>query len=441
MAKIASISPSMPYASNSPETRGPTTSTRRYSTESPNAPRTFWTASCCAASPPGCSATLISTSSGPPNCCSWMSPSPRFPRLARIDAMSAVPDLARISISVPPLKSMPKFSPWIKKSVIATIESSAEIGKLTRRKRGKSKCVSSGTMRSDASRPKQLTTVSTAIRTPSPMRTKCVKAGSGLDRHALRPLPSHPARDDQAGERERGENRGDDADAKRHGEAAHRPGADIEQHGGGDEGGDVGIQNRRQRALEAGVDRGNRSAPAAQFLADALIDQHVGIDRDADRQHDAGDARQRERGIQQRQHAEDHRDVDGAREIGDHAKQPIGREHEHDHHDRADIGGEFTLLDRILAEAGADGALLDHRQRRRQGAGAQQDRQIVGGLHREAAGNLPRTAGDGLADDGGGNHLIVEHDRKGLPDILGSRLREFARAGSIETEADDRLRP
>ena len=49
---------------------------------------------------------------------------------------------------------MPKFSPWVKNSVIATIDSSAEIGKLMRRKRVKSKCVSSGTMRSDGSRPK-----------------------------------------------------------------------------------------------------------------------------------------------------------------------------------------------------------------------------------------------------------------------------------------------
>ena len=67
-------------------------------------------------------------------------------------AISAVPDLARTSISVPPLKSMPKFSPWVKNSVIATIESSAEIGKLMRRKRVKSKCVLSGTMRNGGSK-------------------------------------------------------------------------------------------------------------------------------------------------------------------------------------------------------------------------------------------------------------------------------------------------
>ena len=38
---------------------------------------------------------------------------------------------------------------------------------------------------------------------------------------------------------------------KRDGEAAHRAGADEEQHRGGDEGGDVGVEDGRQRAGEA----------------------------------------------------------------------------------------------------------------------------------------------------------------------------------------------
>src|SRR3954447_16123984 len=278
---MAQKMPIVPYDNSSLDTRGPTTSTRRYSTLSPSAPRTFCTASCCAWSPPGCSATRIKTSAGPPNCCSCTSPRPSPLSVFRIEPISAAPDLACTSKSVPPLKSMPKFRPWVKNSVIATIESKAEIGKLMRRKRVKSKCVLSGTMRSGGSRSSTATTVSATIRTPSPIRIQWVTKNSVSDRHGLRPLPSHPAGDDQPGQRERGEHRGDDADAERHGEAAHRPGADVKQHRGGDEGGDVGIQDGRQRALEAGVDRGNRVAPAAQFLADALVDQHVGIHRDA----------------------------------------------------------------------------------------------------------------------------------------------------------------
>ena len=62
-------------------------------------------------------------------------------------ARSAGPDFDCTSISVPPTKSTPKFSPLKKNSSIATIDSTAEIGKLMRRKRMKSNLVSSGTMR------------------------------------------------------------------------------------------------------------------------------------------------------------------------------------------------------------------------------------------------------------------------------------------------------
>ena len=68
--------------------------------------------------------------------------------VARILARSAGPPLVCTSISVPPTKSMPKFSPWKKNRQIATIDSIAEIGKLMRRKRMKSNFVLSGTMRS-----------------------------------------------------------------------------------------------------------------------------------------------------------------------------------------------------------------------------------------------------------------------------------------------------
>src|SRR6201992_1232102 len=117
---------------------------------------------------------------------------------------------------------MPKFRPWVKNSVIATIDRSAEMGKLMRRKRVKSKWVLSGTIRNGGKIPKMLTTVSTTIRIPSPIRTTRVTAAFPSDRHALRPLPPHPTGNDQPGEREGGENRRENADAKRHGEPADR---------------------------------------------------------------------------------------------------------------------------------------------------------------------------------------------------------------------------
>ena len=87
-------------------------------------------------------------------------------------------------------------------------------------------------------------------------------------------------------------------------------------------------------------------------------------------------------------------------------------------------------VDRVLAEAGPDRSLLDDGKRRRQRAGTQQDGEIVGLLNGEAAGNLPGTAEDRLADDRRGDHLVVQHDGERLADIGLRRLGELARAAT-----------
>ena len=180
-------------------------------------------------------------------------------------------------------------------------------------------------------------------------------------------------------------------------------------------------------------------AARPHLLADALVDQHVGVHRDADGQHDAGDAGQGQRRLQEREQAEDHADVDGDRDIGEQAEQAVGREHEDDHQDRAQVGRVDAGGDRVLAEAGADGALLDDGQRRRQRAGAEQDRQVVGLLDREIAADLAGAAGDRLADHRRRDHLVVEHDGERPADVLQRRRAEAAGAGIVEAEGDDRL--
>ena len=138
-------------------------------------------------------------------------------------------------------------------------------------------------------------------------------------------------------------------------------------------------------------------------------------------------------------HAEDHGDVDRHGDIGEQAEQAVGDEHEDDHHGGADVGTDLALGDRVGAEAGADRALLDDGERRRQRAGAQQDGEVVGALHGEIAGNLPGTAEDRLADHRRRDHLVVEHDGEGLADILLRHLGELARARGVEAEIDHRL--
>src|SRR5580704_18388755 len=181
-----------------------------------------------------------------------------------------------------------------------------------RRKRMKSNLVSGGMMCSRGINPSAATTLRAAM----PMRTAHVKievkagVSAASDRHALRPDQSNPPGDDQSRQRKGGEQRGHNAEAERDGKSAHRPGTDKEQHSRGDERRDVGVEDGRKRAREPGVDGSDGRAAAADLLAYALIDQHIRVDRDANRQYDAANAGKRQRRTQKRENTEDHCDVD-----------------------------------------------------------------------------------------------------------------------------------
>ena len=82
------------------------------------------------------------------------------------------------------------------------------------------------------------------------------------------------------------------------------------------------------------------------------------------------------------------------------------------------MAADAAGMDRVGAEVGADGALLDDGERRRQRAGAQQQGQLVGLLRGEVAGDDAAAAEDRLADDRRADHLVVEHDGERLADVL-----------------------
>ncbi len=144
-------------------------------------------------------------------------------------------------------------------------------------------------------------------------------------------------------------------------------------------------------------------------------------------------------GAEQRQRRQQQAQIEEQRDVGIDTEQPVEQHHEdHDQRHRDEAGGGAGM-DRIGTEIGTDGALLDDGERRRQRTGAQHQRQILGALRREGAGDLTRAAGDRLADIGCRQHLVVEHDGEGLADILRRHVGEAARAGRIELEDDDRL--
>jgi hypothetical protein len=85
--------------------------------------------------------------------------------------------------------------------------------------------------------------------------------------------------DKAARQREGGDERRQKADADGKRERAHRRGREQEEHRDGDEHGDGGIEHRGAGTAEADQDRPGELAPTLHLLADALEDQHAGVDR------------------------------------------------------------------------------------------------------------------------------------------------------------------
>jgi len=77
-----------------------------------------------------------------------------------------------------------------------------------------------------------------------------------------------------------------------HGKAAHRAGTEDQQRNAGNQRGHVGIDDRRPGPIVARDDSRLRRAAVAQFFTDALVDQHVGVNRHTQRQGDGGNPRQ-----------------------------------------------------------------------------------------------------------------------------------------------------
>ena len=158
------------------------------------------------------------------------------------------------------------------------------------------------------------------------------------------------------------------------------------------------VDDRRERLAEAGIERRDRRSPGVRLLAHALVDQHVGVDRHAHGQHDAGDAGQRQRRAERGQDA-DHQEVVGdQRDVGEEAEDAVADDHEDDDRDGRDDRGDDAGADRVGAEARPDGALLDDGQLGGQRAGAEQDGEVVRRLDGEAAADLAGAAEDRLAD-------------------------------------------
>src|SRR5438067_9511363 len=215
--------------------------------------------------------------------------------------------------------------------------------------------------------------------------------------------------EDHARDEERGEHGGEEADQQRDGEAFDRTGPELEQEERRDDRGHVRVDDRAEGAGEAVLDGRAHGLAVAQLLADALEDEHVRVDGHAEGQDDAGDAGERQRGLEDRHHAENDHEVEQQRQNGVDPGALVVDEHRGDEGDETDERRQHALVDGVAAERRPDGALLEGIERRRQRAAAQDEREVGGALRGE------RALDDSLilnltVDHGGGDDFLVEDD-------------------------------
>ena len=167
-----------------------------------------------------------------------------------------------------------------------------------------------------------------------------------------------------------------------------------------------------------------------EFLADTLENQHVRVDRHADGQHNTGDARQGEGGVEVAHDAHQNEQVEYQREVGHRTGEPIVNQHEDRHRDHTVNGGLGSTLHRVRAEGGFHAHFLDDFQGRlervKQGVGDGR-----GFLHGEIAGDLAVT-GDLFLQNWGGHELTIEDDGHLPPDVGPAKAAHSDSAFAVE---------
>ena len=223
---------------------------------------------------------------------------------------------------------------------------------------------------------------------------------------------------------EGGEHVDHQADEQGHAEALDLLGAHEDQHDGGEAGGGVGVKNRPEDLVVALLDGHPQAGPAVDFLADAFVDQDVGVNRHAQREHQARDAGQGERPADHGHGRQDQHQIEHQRHVREGARDGVIDAHEH--HDRQHREERRVDARRDVVGPHVRRDVL-HRdrfgfQRRRQRAGVHDLLELLGllldGLRRVRGAGLAESDDARLVDlrlDVRGAHgLVIQQDGHGM---------------------------
>ncbi len=246
--------------------------------------------------------------------------------------------------------------------------------------------------------------------------------------------------EDRAGDVECREERGKDADQQCQAKAFDFFAAEDVEQQRGDAGGDVRVEDGAEGAVVGVAERLPDAESAVLFFAKSLEDEDVGIDAHAEREDDAGNAREREGCLQGGHAREDDEHVHQHRREGHDAAEVVVADEEDADDDEAGDAGDEAGLQVVAAQLRADGAFADRlfAQPRGQRAGVERADEVLLLADAESALAAGDNAGaaDGAVEVGRADDLVIEHDRQRAADVGTGELAEEVRAGRIELEAD-----
>ena len=164
--------------------------------------------------------------------------------------------------------------------------------------------------------------------------------------------------ENEAGDEDRGEHRGDDTDYEHGGKAFDRTAAEEVEDDTGQDRGDLAVEDGRVGVLVTVADGQAESLAGVEFLFDTLVDDHVGVDRHTHRQHETCDTGEGEHRTEGSEGAEQEEHVAEQCDVGGHTGLAVEDDHIDQHQDEGDDEGDQTVADGFTTQGRADHLLL-----------------------------------------------------------------------------------
>ena len=198
---------------------------------------------------------------------------------------------------------------------------------------------------------------------------------------------------DEAREEHGREERADDTDDPRRGEAADGTRTEHIEDDTRDDRRQVRVEDSRESVVVTSGHGLLDAFSSTQLFLDALIDEHVGIHRRTERQHHTGNTAHREGSLERGQDSQGEEDIDKQCQVGHHTRNDVVH-HEHIKHQQHEGDDERhdTLLNRLSAERRTHHFFLHDAGGSRHTTRLQRVGQVFGFLNREVTGNLGVTA-------------------------------------------------